>query len=412
MLLACACGRLRFDPVAEDAPVDVVVDAACGAAICFDTIFAIDVASSNNATFGSHALAVQSDGKIVVAGVASTTPASRDAIVVRLLDDGTFDPAFGTGGVAFVDAGGDDSGICLTLDRSGRVVVGGATGSQGLVARLTSAGVLDTTFNGTGFVVPSFTGGTVMAVNGVRVDPQGNVVSGGQGLFTGMGAFNLTTARVTDVGVADATFDGDGLVVSDLFAADEFGALGALGPDDTIYTVGETFNGVLNFDGVLLRLLPTGTRDPAFGVGGVATLDIANGTQRFFGVAIDGARRAVTVGTTGDADLLLARFSTSGGLDDTFGAGGATVLDRGADERLRAVLMLPDGRIVAGGRSEGASIVLLLSSDGALIETYALGGGTREVSSLAIDQQGRVLALGEIDGAASTDIYVARLIIP
>ena len=406
LLVLTACGRLQF----EDAP-DAALDAGCGDVVCSDPtlngtgLLVIDVGGSDNTTFGYHGLAVQPDGKLVVVGKAMGAT-DTDAIAVRVLDDGTFDPGFGTGGVSVIDGGlGNDSGISVHVDRMGRILLGGASGSESFVTRLLPDGTVDGSF---GFIRPAFGTNGTASTNGILVDAMDRVLIGGQGLFA-TAAFSLTTARLTTMATFDITFDGDGLVISDLYGADEFGALAALGPSGSVYMVGQSYRGPLSFDGVVLRLDANGARDPSFGASGLATLGIGSGTQRLAALAPDAAGRLVVAGLNDD-DSLLARYLADGTLDASFGSGGITVVDRGTKESMKALVILPDGRIVAGGYANdpAGSSLLVLSREGELLGATTLGGGTGTINDLQLDSSGRVVVLGVIGG----DLYLARVIIP
>ncbi len=123
------------------------------------------VADEDSEVF-ANAIAVQSDGKIVVAGYIFTT--FGQIFVARLLPNGLPDLTFNIGGplpgvllVPTFSAGSSDLGKALVIDVNGNIVVVGSTIPESgpivmAVARLTPAGVLDTTFNGTGQLTIDF----------------------------------------------------------------------------------------------------------------------------------------------------------------------------------------------------------------------------------------------------------------
>jgi uncharacterized delta-60 repeat protein len=84
-------------------------------------------------------LVVQSDGKIVVAGLASSpSGATTDAVLIRYDIDGSLDDSFGIDGVARVDFGGDESFRELVLLPDGRFVAGGQqSDTKWMLARFT-----------------------------------------------------------------------------------------------------------------------------------------------------------------------------------------------------------------------------------------------------------------------------------
>jgi uncharacterized delta-60 repeat protein len=111
----------------------------------------------------AHSMAVQPDGKLIVAGIAkrgSTSGGNSDVAVLRLTTAGTLDVTFGTGGKAienYVGFNSDDDCRCVALQSDGKVVVGGSVDAFSnphpnglLLMRFTPAGILDVNFDGDG----------------------------------------------------------------------------------------------------------------------------------------------------------------------------------------------------------------------------------------------------------------------
>jgi uncharacterized delta-60 repeat protein len=122
----------------------------------------------------AFALAVQPDGKIVVAGTTAKRSASGAATshfaLARYHPDGHLDPAFGTGGKVVTDFGDDQSSVAsaLALQADGKIVVGGGAGNGTInyfglahfaLARYHPNGSLDLTFGVGGKVTTDFGGG-------------------------------------------------------------------------------------------------------------------------------------------------------------------------------------------------------------------------------------------------------------
>ncbi len=110
-----------------------------------------------------RAVALQPDGKIVAAG--SVSPSEFDVGVVRLNDDGSLDTSFDGDGIASPRImGSQEIGRALAIQPDGKIVVAGGTGSSVavnfLVMRFNSDGSLDTTFGTGGVVITDFTGST------------------------------------------------------------------------------------------------------------------------------------------------------------------------------------------------------------------------------------------------------------
>ncbi|HJU38528.1 MAG TPA: hypothetical protein VJ724_03075, partial [Tahibacter sp.] len=193
----------------------------------------IDVAS---------AVAVQPDGRIVVAGGVRTGASSSDIAVVRLTPDGTLDASFDADGIRYVNfglsaPGGEsyDSADALALQSDGKIVVAGsATSANGwdtVVTRLTPAGALDATFGNylTGRSRFSYVAGrashaTAVAVSEPVLDPNGGrriVVASDTTTATAQ-VFALAVLR--DDGTLDPGFSADGKTTIAFDAAGEAGA--------------------------------------------------------------------------------------------------------------------------------------------------------------------------------------------
>ena len=129
-------------------------------------------------------LAVQADGRILVAGH-SVVSGDRRFSVMRLATDGAPDSSFGSAGLATVAfSTEDDFGRDVALDAQGRILVSGQSSNRVnaaadfAVARFTTAGVLDTSFDGDGrFTVDFFDSGD--SAENVLVQPDGRVLLGG-----------------------------------------------------------------------------------------------------------------------------------------------------------------------------------------------------------------------------------------
>ncbi|VTR96211.1 na-ca exchanger integrin-beta4 : Na-Ca exchanger/integrin-beta4 OS=Trichodesmium erythraeum (strain IMS101) GN=Tery_1772 PE=4 SV=1: Calx-beta: Calx-beta: Calx-beta: Calx-beta: Calx-beta: Calx-beta: PKD: PKD: HemolysinCabind: HemolysinCabind [Gemmata massiliana] len=173
-----------------------------------------------NTTFATpHAMLLQSDGKIVVAGILSTGFG-----VLRLNTDGTLDSTFGTGGRAVVARnlfdpvaqpgyyGTPSGGLGVALQADGRIVVGGSlytpSSDEDMAAfRLNVDGTLDTTFAGDGTFTLDF--GYSDQVYDLAVLPGGPILLAGFALVSPQG-YNSALVRLTPDGALDASFDGDG----------------------------------------------------------------------------------------------------------------------------------------------------------------------------------------------------------
>lgn len=168
-----------------------------------DTSF--EVSGPPKSIYTVEALAFDQDDKIIIAG-------QRDGnfAVARYNPDGSLDTAFGDNGTATADFGGDDFAYALTVDRTGKIAVGGYTTNNVdfAVARYNADGTLDTSFGEGGKVTTDFNSyGVIYAL---ALDKDENLVA------TGYNDANFGVARYQPDGSLDTSFGNNGLV-ADLF---------------------------------------------------------------------------------------------------------------------------------------------------------------------------------------------------
>jgi uncharacterized delta-60 repeat protein len=136
------------------------------------------------------AVAVQSDGRIVVAGTAQSgsDAETADFAAARYLADGTLDPSFGNGGIVTTDfAGSMDYGHAVAVEADGKIIVAGEAlnGTQKVFAliRYNSDGTVDTSFGGGGKVMTSFSDRDSRAYE-IVVQPDQKIVLAGDSFHT------------------------------------------------------------------------------------------------------------------------------------------------------------------------------------------------------------------------------------
>ena len=132
----------------------------------------------------SGALALQPDGKIVVAGTILNTDwkTPQNLALARFNSDGSLDTTFGGTGIVVTDFGAEESTANLVIQASGKIIVAGTTSSAGssdfLLVRYNSDGSLDTSFGSNGKLVTDF-GNSAEAATGIVQQPDGKVIVSG-----------------------------------------------------------------------------------------------------------------------------------------------------------------------------------------------------------------------------------------
>lgn len=242
----------------------------------------------------ANAVAVQPDGKIVVAGFATAASGvDSDFALARYNSDGSLDTSFGNGGLVSTDLGTQsDDARALAIQPDGRIILAGTAGEDIAVARYMPNGSLDPTFGSAGRTITNL--GFEDVANGVAVTSAGGIVVAG-------------------------------------------------------YTIGAK----LNNDFLLVRYRADGTLDTGFGTLGIVKTDFGAGADFAEDLVIDAAGRIVVVGRATSStvlDMALARYNADGTLDTGFANQGILTADfHGAGEFGQAVAIDSAGRIIAAG---------------------------------------------------------------
>jgi uncharacterized delta-60 repeat protein len=300
------------------------------------------------------AMAIQSDGKIVVAGrVHDGTNA--DLLVLRYNVNGSLDDSFGTNGV--VTYGGKISayGIAVAIQSDGKIVVAGhAEAREVLVLRYNPDGSPDSSFGTNG--VATYESGYANYGWAVAIDSDGKiVVAGAIGTIPDK---HVLVLRYNADGALDNSFGANGVVTYDGGGGDDYAEEVAIQSDGKIVVSGDTDND-LDYEVLVLRFNTDGTRDNGFGTNGVVTYDGGSGDDSGLSVAIQSDGKIVVAGYTDnglDYDVLVLRFNTDGTRDNGFGTNGVATYDGGSGlDHAEPVAIQSDGRIVVGGDSDNGS---------------------------------------------------------
>lgn len=394
----------------------------------------------------AYAVALQTDGKVVVAGAAGAF-GDLDFAVARYEADGDLDPTFGGGDglVTFDFDGKDDEAHAVLVEPGGAIVVVGWSRDASFrevfaLLRLEADGDLDATFGGGDGVVTTPVGPTsARALAAIRRDTDGAIVAAGRTAFFD----DFAVVRYEADGDLDLTFGGGtGMVTTDFGGLDGITAL-VLQPDGMLVAAGEhqDSGGTNRRFLALARYEADGDLDPGFSGDGKATADFGTDSPGFgvvrladgrllagaalasarvglaafatdgtldasFGTgglvsALDFVTMAAIAPAAGDAvlvggltafgnggtDFLLARFAAgAGGLDRTFGRRGLviTAFASSGFNDASAVVVQADGKTVVGGTRAGSTFALArYETNGALDATF--GGGDGIVLTPAAD---------------------------
>ena len=339
-----------------------------------------------------YALAVQGDGKILVAGnftgLGGGAGMTTRNYIGRLHPDGTLDATF--------NPGANDPVGALAVQGDGKILLaggfttlgGGGTGTstRNYIGRLNPNGSLDASFNP----------GANSAVLALTLQGDGKILVGGY--FTGLGGGTGTTARnyigrLNPNGTLDSSFDPGAnapvyaLAVQldgGILVGGGFNALGGGGSGTT----------TRNYIG---RLKPNGSLDLGFNPGanfGVVALAV----QAHGRILVGGSFTALGGGTGTTTRNYIGRLNPDGSLDTNF--------DHGANFGVLALALQGDGKILVGGYftvlggSTGISTrnyIGRLNANSTLDPSFD-PGANNGVTALAAQGDGKILVAGNFTG--------------
>src|SRR6476660_1083888 len=312
---------------------------------------------------GLQGVALQPDGKIIWVGSQNTPgfPAfgTFSFAVARFTANGTLDTSFGTGGQASVEffappmQGAQEFARAVLVQPDGKILVAGSARQgqirfapiQGALARFNADGTLDTSFGTGGKILSSSLPNGITALG---LDAAGNIFTlpiRAEFSPSGQADAAVTPAAITasSTGGSSAFLPSGQFVLANGFSVARH--------DDDIQV--QRFNA----DGSLA------SASPAFDYSGAAGLDQARDSA--LAVAVQANGQAVVGGAHFFSTSLfgVARVNPDGTLDTSFGSGGVLTTTINGNEAVQAILIQPDGKIIAVGNSAnnatGQSFIVL-----------------------------------------------------
>ncbi|SHJ76086.1 T9SS type A sorting domain-containing protein [Flavobacterium haoranii] len=177
------------------------------------------VTSINNGSDIAYSIKLQQDGKIIVAGMTTSSITGKDFVCIRYNSNGSLDSTFANGGIFTYDlqTGSDDVAYSVDIQSDGKIILAGYSddGSNKVAAlvRLTSDGILDTTFGSSGKVFTDFITGRADEIKVVKIHQlTGNIVVGGTSSVTSTNS-QAVIVRYNSSGALDNTFNSTGKVL-------------------------------------------------------------------------------------------------------------------------------------------------------------------------------------------------------
>jgi len=392
----------------------------------FNTNGSVDTSFGNNGTlifttvFSSFA--IQPDSKIITAykqdhynsfGQVDSSYFRTE----RYNQDGTLDNTFGTNGTITTDFGfGYNAAFAITLQPDGKVIVAGNSyNDKFAIARYTTNGDLDTTFDGDGKVITSLGIGLKSYVKYLSVQADGKIIVAG-GSYTSMfpQEYFFSIARYNTNGSLDTSFDDDGIVNNPFDDASgtyiNFNTI-IQQPDGKFLVTTETGN---SFEFVVRRYNASGSDDTSFGNNGKSELLIQD-VNTALGIALQPDQKIIVVGHSyaftpflGN-EFNVVRYLENGVPDISFDNDGiiASKFDSSNDLCAKLLIQPNDKTITIGTRktvtmSTLAKEIIVMSrtnTDGSLDTTFGTDGKVASdlgqdyciIKNAALQQDGKIL---------------------
>ena len=338
-------------------------------------------------------ITIQNNGKILVAGSVGGTLG-----IARYNTDGTLDPAFDVDGMQTNDFnfGGAN---CLIVQSDGKIVAAGSASNGSnidfVIARYNSNGSLDNTFNSDGKQLTDF-GSSDDYLNSITVQSDGKLLA--LGLSSNGKDKYVAAASYESDGSPDVSFHIDRILTDHLNQGDTHFTSTAIQGDGKIVAAGYTWNGS-NYDFALVRYNLNGSLDDTFSNDGKQITDISSFDDRVSAIAIQGDGKIVVVGSAG-GHFGVARYNNDGSPDNTFDDDGLKTIDIGSSDSATSVALQSDGKIVIGGTALVRLNIngsLDISFDGDGMITKAFGGNGRNsfyCYDVAIQTDGKIIIIG------------------
>jgi len=375
---------------------------------------------------GASALAIQSDNKIVAVGYA-WNGIDADLAVIRYNPSGSLDNTFGTGGIVTTPIGlTDEYGLAVALQSDGKILVAGSVMNgleeDFLIVRYNSDGTLDNTFGVAGVAMTAIGSGEDVAYS-IVVQTDGKIILAGKA-DNGTN-FDFAAARYNSDGSLDITFDTDGILMTDVSTDEDFCQSVALQTDGKLVLTGGSFDGTF-YDFSVVRYNANGSLDLSFDTDGMVTTTVGNDESYGYTVKIQSNGKIVVAGIADnatDGDFALCRYNTNGALDVTFDTDGMVMTDFGAeDDYSYALSIQADGKIVVSGYTyngtnadfglarynSNGTLDITFDSDG-LVSTDFFGND-EGAYGIAIQTNGRIVLAGTTDDG-DEDFALARYLI-
>lgn len=364
---------------------------------------------------------IQPDGKILIGG--SSNPNSTALFtLIRLLSDGSYDPSFGTNGIATCTFNSSMASNLsdMVLYDDGSILVGGSAfigfSTHLALAKFQPNGLLDSTFSSDGLF--TYNPGSAFYANALGVFSDGRIVVGGSAQV--WGSQHASLLRITPNGTIDNSFGlGAGMVSTQIAETSTIMDLVVTSNDEIIAVGGTSSDGFYN-DALVLNYVYTGALDNSFDSDGIKTI-VLDAYDDYLTRVIELPGNKYLMCGVSNVDFALVQLNSNGSANTAFSGDGIVRTDMNDSfDELHGLDMDPMGHIVVAGYS-GYNLydnaVLRYNANGSLDNLFSLdgkttvdmAGGYDYVYDMAVQADGKIVSVGSSDVNGQTNLTVFRL---
>lgn len=319
-----------------------------------DSTFDGDGIFEQDEDFSGQVVKLNSSGKVLIAGEAGDKP----LYITCLNEDGTYNSAFGIGGIVQINPGGGpdyENLFDMEVQPDDKIVLlshytyGSSEFTQ--LIRFNPDGSADNNFSGNGIAtLNSYVFRFYNAeVGALSIQPDGKYVIAGQ---TDLPQTQIAIARITADGTTDSTFDADGIAEFDLTTEPykDYAVDIVCQPDGKLVVAANTFQQM-----VILRLNPNGMLDPSFGTNGMVMIDAFDNYSIAVGIDLQPDGKIILLGSVDFSPpnkVLLMRLNADGSFDSSFGNNGSVLTSVDCEDLRPFDVVLHESDIYVGTSSE------------------------------------------------------------
>lgn len=342
--------------------------------------FANKLVNADKSYFAVRSLAIQADNKIVLGGLWYNTTAQKDFVIIRFTTSSTLDKTFNSTGIQKTDFKGyNDYNTSLAIQNDGKIVAGGFASNGVSYAFATSRyninGSVDNSYNADGKQM-TYHGSGDLRTTALSVQEDQKIVLVGFTFLSNGFSTNTLIVRYNADGTLDKTFNKTGGLIYEFKTGNTVFTASVVQPDGKLISVGYTLNGTI-FNYLVVRYKTNGTLDSTFSGDGIQITNLNVYQYVKPGVALQKDGKIILSGSTGDyfnRDFTLIRYNANGSLDNTFSGDGILISDFGKAEGANAVTVQADGKIVMVGSSDLNFAIARYNPDGSFDNSFANGG--------------------------------------